>query len=96
MQSAKNFAKNQSPQTAQMFGGIDPFAMLEKFAGGSMGEQECKQECDNMMKTMGMNAGDMGMMMHMMQQQNNSGRNHSNTAAVERSRKTMQKRNNNK
>lgn len=105
MQSAKNFAKNQSPEAAQMFGGIDPFAMLEKFAGGTMNEQECKKECDNMMKQMGnmgmnmgdMNMGNMSMMMNMMQQQqNNSNRNHSNTAAVERTRKVMQQRNNKK
>lgn len=60
MNSAKNFAKQQKGN-GQMFGGLDPFAMLERFAGGAMSEQECKKECDNMMKTMsGMNMGNMG------------------------------------
>lgn len=82
MNSAKNFAKQQNPNAAQMFGGIDPFAMIERFAGGTMNEQECKKECDNMMKSMGMNMGDMGNMMNMMNMmqppQNNSSRAHPN------------------
>jgi hypothetical protein len=74
MNSAKQFAKQNNPQAAQMFGGIDPFAMLERMAGGQMTEQQCKKKCDKMMKNMNMGGADMSNMMNMMQQQSHGGR----------------------
>jgi hypothetical protein len=85
LNSAKNFAKqHKNNGGAQMFGGIDPFAMLEKLTGGDgpVDEKQCLKECGDMLKQVGLNninpenlqGMSMSQMLNMMQQ-NGSGKN---------------------
>jgi hypothetical protein len=63
--SAKAFASQcKTADGSPMFGGANPFALLEKCIGsnGQMNEQECAAECNNMLQNMGMGNVDLANM----------------------------------
>jgi hypothetical protein len=73
LNSAKNFAKQHREAGGQpLFGGIDPFAMIEKLTGngGPVDEKQAMKDCNDMLKQIGMghiNPADMqGMSMQQM------------------------------
>lgn len=105
-QSANHFIKTQGNNPQFNTGGINPMKMLEKLTSGVATKEECEQDCNNMLKDMGMGDMDVSKMQNMkpmdmmkmmgrIQQQQN-GNNRNVQTSRERLRTKLDEKNKNK